>query len=354
MNEVKKNFFRRPSVAQIRNNTKHRGEVFSDFWENILSLKENESITLVGKMYKESSESEFLKRGPAVIVPVRDPKNPNLLPFEIRRKVFNELKDKKILHYSGFVFTPEYLPGYVVDMTPRRVRLNSILEAARIYAYAPYRKEPKPFIPSIQIIERLDTISENQIKKIVGVVKDGAEITEKLPSRTIGKRKYEIKYFHVPVYNDENKFHIAPMIKTNHRCTDKDKETKHSTAKEPDFVSEYRLCEHEIAGYFALADFYKNINKLIPGERHNIIPLRMNMIGIPTPLISKVYDNSLHRVLIKDTPDSDARVPIEADLECILWEGPVKLDYDACFFFQEKGMKLKDFPWTQYGQIKAQ
>ena len=347
MSKQKKKFFRRPSTAEILKSTKNR-EITSNFVENILSLKENESLTLIGKMYEEPDENEFFKRGPLLTIPIQVPEHPKLLPFEIRKQVFDRLKDKEIVHYRGFTFTPEFTPGLVVDSTPRVIRLNDILEGARLYSYAPYSKEKKAFQPSIQIVARYDSLNELQIRNNLGVPKDGAEAILTVTSRTAGARKYRIHFYHIPIVNNESKFHIAPMIKTNHVCEDKDNEIKQSTKKEPDFVSEYRIDEHEIAGYFALMDFYKNINKHIPGERHNVIPLRMNMIGIPTPLICKIYDNSLHRVIIKDTPQSNARELLEADLECIMWKTLHKEGHDSCFFFKEKGMKLKDFKWTTY------
>jgi hypothetical protein len=47
MSEEKKNFFKRPSAAEILRSTDNK-EIKTEFWENITELKENESLTLIG------------------------------------------------------------------------------------------------------------------------------------------------------------------------------------------------------------------------------------------------------------------------------------------------------------------
>lgn len=297
-------------------------------------MKDEESITIEGKLF-EKSPDEFLKRGPVVILPLFLPENKSTLPYELREKIFDALKKKKTLHYSGFAF----MPNYGLDRTPRKIRLNDILEGAKLYTYAPFSEHQEPFKPSIQI---------RAYDSAQGAETSGATIIAKVPSRTQGSRKYKIKFFHIPIADNPQKFLISPMIKTDHVCEDKINELRYATKKDPDFVSEYRLDEHEIAAYFAIMDYYKNLPQHRADAKANIIPLQMNMTGIPTPMLCTMYDRMLHRVLIKETPEGERKTLGEAHLEALLWEGLIKEGYRNSFFFKEHGKKLKDFSWTQY------
>ncbi len=338
MSEEKKNFFKRPSAAEILRSTDNK-EIKTEFWENITELKENESLTLIGKLfpYKFEGPDHFLKSGPLITVPTKEEHNPTLKPYEIREKVFDSLP-KYRLRYAGFTFNPHF----GVDRTSRVIRLNDILEAAKMYAYAPLSEEQVPFQASIQLLEIYDSVE--------GVAEKGASIITKVPSRTKGKGKYTLRLDHVPVADTVEKFNIAYMLKTDHVCEDKRHDIKFPAKSRPEFISEYRMDAHEIVAYFAIIDHYISLarkEKQRTGVLPQIIPIQMNLTGIPTPALCKNYDNLLHRVLLKETPDSNLTTLKEGHIEALLWEGMIKEGYKKCFF-NDTGEKIKDFKWTKY------
>jgi hypothetical protein len=340
MGEQKKKFFRRPSLAEIRNNTNNR-EVKRDFWENLAELKDGESLTLIGNIFpydfKFNEPNYFLKNGPVVTVPTKNIQNPLMLPFKVREETFDSLP-KHRLRYAGFVF----IPHFGVDKTPRLIRLNDILEAAKMYAYAPLSDEQIIFKSSAQIPEIYDSVD--------GVAEIGASFAVKIPSRTKGKGRYEMSVDHVPITDNAQKFEIAYMQKTNHVCKDKSHYKKFPTKSRPRFISEYVIDAHEIAASFAIIAHYTELareQEKETGIRPKIIPLEMNLTGIPTEMFCRVYDNLIHRTLIKPTATADPITPREGHLEALLWEGMIKEGYRKCFFKENEG-SLKDFKWTTY------
>jgi hypothetical protein len=339
MIEVKKNFFRRPTSAEIIKNTNNI-EITDNFWENIAELKNNESLTLVGRLFPEKfpTSDDFLKNGQVVNVPTKDKHHPLMKPYELREQTFDSLP-KNLFSYAGFVF----IPHFGVDKTPRRVRLNDILEAARIYSYAPYSETPKLFIPSIQL-KIYDAVN--------GVFEIGASVNAQVPSRTKGRRKYKMSIDHIPIVDNSKKFNIAYMTKTDHVCEDKTYDLKFPSSNRPGYISEYRMDEHEIAVQYAIIAHYLNLE--VDGKKKpNLIPLDMNLFGIPTIKFSRSYDNMLHRVLLKENPESNPITLNEGHMEPLLWEGLIKEGYRKCFFKSKEG-KVEEFEWTKYVPAEKQ
>lgn len=326
----KKDFFRRPTAAHILKNTNNR-EVKEDFWENIISLKDDESVTLVGRLFAETP-NEFLKRGPVLEVPVFLPENPDAQPWQIRQKIFDDVKNQDVMYFRGFTYTP--MAG--VDFTPRIIRLNELLEGARLYAYAPIK--PANFRPSTQIKNVHDKKPDGK----------GAGLTVVLPSETKGARKYEIEVAHIPLINDGTKYDIAQMTKTEHKCSKKKRDEKYRTRKEPELIAEYVPCMHEFAALYAMMDFYKNRQFYEQNGKRNIIPITMNMTGIPSKLMLKAYDNMLHRVLIKERPDIRPHILHGAELAALPWEGIRKEGYEKTLYLHGLETKLGNFEWTTY------
>lgn len=209
-------------------------------------------------------------------------------------------------------------------------------------AYAPVSNEKILFKPTTEITEIYASLSNTEEK--------GASIIAKVPSRTRKKPKYTIRGDHIPVNDGKEKYSTAYMFRTDHVCEDKRHYLRFPKKKSSRPQEEYLIDAHEAFFYLATISYFINLareEKKETGKRPKIIPLEMNIIGIPTNMMCEAYDTLINRTLIKLSPDSKPITPREGHLEALIWEGVIKEGYRKCFFREWEG-SLNNFKWTTY------
>jgi len=315
----KKDFFKESTISEIEEKTlvgKHVDEL--DSREYVILA----SSLIIPKGYK--SARKFMKHGPEVkprrIYNLEQAVREIRTPVQLREEAFNKIKNS---FYCGYTFMPTGK-----DQRKRKVSLVECLEGARISAYAHQ-------VPGTEIkIKPYDDAKR--------VRQDGAEIIVDVPSRETKQPRVKFKLTSVPIIDSPEKYLISLGIGSNHSCRSKRFNIRYRFSDDKEGSGIVNICAHEIAGYFAIIDYYINNKK-------NLVPLQMSQFAIPSQETVDFYLKLGNNVLVKDqilkTKDK-LRKPNRAEKEIALWSFVKKLGYDRTFY--SKGSRdgnLVDYNW---------
>ena len=315
-----KKYFQEPTATEIRSK-KFTKEINNNLADHILDLSDDEYLIIKDNLIPEEfyeSPGKFMKHGHVVEVPrYRTLENAIKIgktPVQLREIAFNGVINKAC---SGYTFKP--FVG--TDKRTRKVSLTECLKGLKLYSYA--NQEGSTFI---------DVKPYDDARKVEN---EGAEVIVGIPSRREKHDRYKFKFSSVPVSDNKLKFGIAYNISSNHACESKTFKIKYGWANEKESSKEFNFCAHEIAGYFAIIDYYLNKEK-------NLIPLQMSQFAIGTQLTVDYY-NKLNKNCLIQTPDEKRprRLIIRED-EVLLWNLVKKLKHDKTFYAREK---IKGYNW---------
>lgn len=318
---VKKNFFREDTIGEIKSKNKVKINSLYD----ILNLKQNEYTIIssfIPKNYQNSRK--FMKHGQEV-KPIRYYGLEHALkigktPVQLREEAFNQIKNYE---FCGYSFMP-----LGKDKRKRKVSLIECLEGARIFAYSHQKKAP--------IVIR----SYADAKR---VKKEGGEVVAKVPSRTKGERKIQIKLTSVPFKDSLEKYAISLNIGSDHSCPSKRFNIRHKYINDKESSGIVNICAHDIAVYLELIQQEWDKNK-------NMIPVQMCQFAIPTKETVDYYLKLENNVLIYDKNlknKNQLRKPNRAEKEIGLWALVKFLGYDKTFYSKKsRDGDVADYQWV--------
>lgn len=318
---MRKKYFQEPTVAEIRSK-RFVKEVDINLVDYILNLRDDEYLVIKTNLIPEEFYEEprkFMKHGNTVDIPryrsLEEALEYKKTPVQLRQIPFDKLSKKRV--YCGYTFKP--FMG--TDRRTRKVSLVECLKGTKLYMYA-YRDD----------LTSIDVKPYDDAKRIK---KEGAEIIVSVPSRTEKKSRYEFKFSSVPVEDGELKWGVAYNILTNHSCKSKTFNIKYGWVDQKESSREFNFCAHEVAGYFAIIDYYWNKEK-------NIIPLQMSQFAIATQLTVDYYNKLNKNCLIQTPDDKKPRRLIMREDEILLWNLVKRLKHDKTCYARKK---VKDYNW---------
>lgn len=320
---VKKSFFKTPTAAQILKKPRIYHES-NEIVDNIINLKEKEALIITRPLIplKFQDSRKFLKHGDELRIhnynTLEEAIICDILPSTLRGTIISKTKPRPL---SGLTFRP--LVGR--DKLKRKFNLVDILEGTKIYCYA---QDNKKGAPSINVIPYADA---------EGVVRDGALVVLKVPSRTAKASRYKFSFEGVPVSRNSRKHGLAYSIASNHQCEDKRYYIRYKYASDKEASRIVKFCAHDIAGYFALVDHFKS--------KGNKVPMHMNVFPLPTKLTVRLYDNINHNCLIQTKNDETPRKLNVGEKVILLDFALFNLGYKKTFFATSK---LKNYNWKNY------
>ena len=274
-----KDFFKEPSAKEIGDLGTLRG-FSSNLVRNVERLYEDQGGVIEIRLIPEAFDSgrKWMKHGEEVKLrryrTLDDIAHVN--PIELRREAFSKVGNRARGPYS---FKP-----VVGDRKTRRVTLVECMEGAKIFSYV-YQTPKIAGNPSFDIKAYDDA---------QGVARDGAVIVVEVPSRTEKHDKYKFNFMSVPILNNDAKYTIAHSLSTDHVCEHKRYQFRYKSPDDPERSDVIDYCAHDIAGYFATVDHFK--------ENGNFVPLHMNQFAVVTQDAVDYYDRLGFNCLIK-TPD---------------------------------------------------
>jgi hypothetical protein len=147
-----------------------------------------------------------------------------------------------------------------------------------------------------------------------------------------------------PVVDNDWKYLLANSVTSNHVCLDtlhKGKRYKFARDKESSRV--FNWDAHDIAAWYAVIDYCWN-------KEHNIIPLQMSQIPLPSRQFAQIYDLFTHNTLIwtAEKPGHKKELyPLNnAELEILLQNAVITLGHDETLFCESKrDGDLRDYAW---------
>ncbi|MDP3918936.1 MAG: hypothetical protein Q8Q35_03490 [Nanoarchaeota archaeon] len=352
---VKKQFFREPSMAQIRNDSKlievdPRDDTLV---ERLRELSEGEVIVLNSPLYYPDFKSSRMAMKHALdvkshttadqaiqlfkdAVKGRSKKlydiitNNEVNPWMMRQAAFDNLQMPLVGGYSFSPFPPSF-PWQNQDTRVRKVSLVECLEAARISAY-------------VEQVEGVPKIKVGDYTNHSEVAKTGAVVPVKVPSRTKGEGRYTLKMTSVPIVENNNKHSIAWAIGAEGHA-DCGRKLWHFRYSNRPSAKEVVFCAHEIFAYRAIAEHMWKTRKA-EGKKDYKTTMQMNQFVQPTSELIEVYRRTLDSVLVKDPETKDElRKTNKADEEILLWSAVMKYGSEnTCF--RKHGTKLGQEDWN--------
>ena len=329
---AEKAFFREPSVAEIK---KRAGRLFTGDIQQLVTLGEKEFLLIPAYLLTPPSfrkePIKFLKHGPEITVrrfhSITDAAQDATIPLELRRKAFEERKGRNI-DYACYSFAP--VIGN--DKRRRRIALPQILAGARIYAYANQVNwadiKVKPY---------------DDAKK---VEQYGADVVVEVPSSERKSERYKFRFTGVPVADNGTKFALAHSLGTDHTCEFKRyRGIRYPWIDEKEDPRVFNFCKHEVAGWYALLDFYWN-------EQHNLTPLEMSNIAIPSALMVEAHKRTLDSILVEDKTLKEKekdhlRKPNQTEKQILLYRTARAYGHDETLFCDTRRDGLPaEYDWT--------
>ena len=320
----KKTFFREPTAAEIKSIHQVR-EISDDLVDEILEADEQEALIIQGNLIPGNlrGSRHFASRGTPVKLP-----GGNIIealktkfPFQQQREAaFDDVSARR---YNGFSLDPI---EFEVDHRDRRVRkfnLVDCLEGARIYGYV-HQDWQDGFRSEFTVIN-VYSIRNCNIKGAEGVVI--------VPSRTESQRRYPVKYFHLPISNNEHRVGIALQLCTDHSCEDKKYRIGDNAGPDSDPTQAVSFCAHDAAAYLALADYQQ--------DEGNGLLWRLNPFALPQQQAVDFYLRLNNTCLIKTPEDNTIRVLTKQEKEIMLWGLVHKKGYGATFSAEH----VRDLKW---------
>jgi hypothetical protein len=247
-------------------------------------------------------------------------------PVAIRKRDFSKLgeMEEQDINFVGYSFYP--VQG---ERRKRIVPFVWILEGARLFAYAEtmtqgIKVEPYP--------------NSRRVKY------EGADIICTVPSRTPKKPRYRVRLKHAPVEGSTERRAVAWSLTTNMQQEDiphRDYDIRYTYENQREGSDIFRFYPHDIASYYAVIKHF--------AKDHNITPLEMSPLAIPSRMSAEFYNRLNNNVLVYDPTlksKDNLRKP-HLDEKSILIARMVGVyGHDATMFADgARDGKLQDYEW---------
>ena len=328
----KQDFFKVKTAPQmLKQQTK---TIKKNILDEILNINNEEIIIIENDLIKsEERGKKFAKFGHTI----------NLRRFQSYKETMGldaktirdeaideEIKKRNKKAISGITYKPFAGPNNLT----KKFTLTELLKASKIYGYAPWNPKEELFKPTIHV---------KPYDEPLRVSRDGAEIIVRVPSRN-KKPKYEMRFFSTPTRNNAYALNLAMLMTTSHMCKQKEFFIRYTWEFSKERSNIYIWDSHEIAGYFAIVDFYLNPKRRGLKEKKNTTPYNMNLFGHPTHELMKFYDALEHNTLIKGKEDKKPRRLLDIEKEVLLWNSIIhEFGYDAL----NSKQKIKEYEWKK-------
>ncbi|MFC1690613.1 hypothetical protein ACFL0W_00405 [Nanoarchaeota archaeon] len=230
------------------------------------------------RLSRTVANRKFMKHGPEVMFPryrsvdaaVKAMRDQRKVPVYVREEKFDGLKPG---FYCAYSFVP-IIPGN--DKRKRKVPLIEVVDGSKLFAYA-LRQGTGIEITPYSDSERVET--------------DGGTVKVKIPSRTPKRGSYEFIISAIPIVDNDKKYAIANSIVSNHDCADMLHKIRYKYAYEKENSRVFNWDVHDIAGFYAAIQHYLE-------EEHNMIPLAMSQIPIPSQEFIRLHDMLRYNTVI--------------------------------------------------------
>jgi hypothetical protein len=339
----KKDIFGRPSADSIR---KGRKQVVArkNIVERLLDINPETQYLIIDRrlipddfyrmsrkvLTRTEANRKFMKHGEeirfrrfrSIDKAIEGMQEKNKIPLQIRKELYEAAE-------PGFWCAYSFIPIIGNDKRKRKVALTEVLEGAKLYAYA--ERDGR----KIQVRTYADA-------KRVAI--DGGIADIILPSRSPKRQSYEFSLMGIPVTDDSHKYVLANTVISDHSCPDmrhRGKRFRFADDKENSRV--FNWCAHDIAAWYAVVDHYWN-------REHNVVPLQMSQIPLPSRLMADLYQRLTASTLIwtRESPENKANLyPLNnAELEILLQNASIKLGHDETLFCDKRrDGDLRDYAW---------
>ena len=180
------------------------------------------------------------------------------------------------------------------------------------------------------------------------VALDGGIADVVVPSRSPKQHSYEMSIMGFPVVDNDYKYVLANAVISDHSCPGmrhRGKRFRFADDKENSRV--FNWCAHDIAAWYAVMDHFWN-------NEHNVVPLQMSQIPLPSRLMAGLYDRLVHDTLVwtRERHSQKAQLyPLNnAEIEIILHNAVIKLGHDMTLFCSlRRDGHLRDYMWRGMG-----
>lgn len=324
-----KNFFKKKTKTQMLKDEQR--EITDFIVEEILHAKPHETLIVKEDLtpQKYLKDNKFIKFAPTLNLrrfkSYQDAKGQNA-----QKLIEEALRENKKNILSGITYKPFAGPNNLT----KKYTLTELLKATKLYTYAPWQIDEKPFKATTHIKPYDDA------KR---VSRDGAETIVRVPSREIRKPKYEMRFQSTPIHNNNYALNLAMTMTTTHMCKKKEFFIRYTYEFNKERSNIYLWDAHEISGYFGIIDYYANPQKRSSTDKKNLTPYKMNLFGVPTFELIKFYDNLEHNTLIKTKEDKKPRQLSTPEKEILLWRAVNHIGPKAL----AGQNKLTEYNWKQ-------
>ncbi|MFA6073205.1 MAG: hypothetical protein WC758_03765 [Candidatus Woesearchaeota archaeon] len=352
-----KKFFTVPTARQILDHTTKIDvkPLLSEICYAIINSQNGESIRIKGDLLNMHPKT-YKKDGETLIISQHNSSNGSpLRPFELRKDAIQEWLEQEskqhdkdhIIPFSNFAY--KKIDGSLTD----KLSPLHIVKAAKIYSYAQWNLDHVPRID----VKAYDMRGEQFIQLLDSherVSKSGAQLILFVPSRTQRSARYKMRFSSIPVIDDKNKYEIAYNISSTHICEEK----LYGDIAFPRPKTNHTNClldSHEIAGTFAIIDYYMNPHLRNSNDKPNLVPLEMNLTGIPTESFARDLDTLLHRTTILRTYETKEKKLNDAEMNYLLSAILIFTGHDLNLYAspnKESGKKIKEYNWTSMEMYK--
>jgi hypothetical protein len=356
----RKKFFEERSVAEIRSLYLQRAHTQRDLVRKIKNLNpDSDSIVIQsrltpGKYFRGGVDSELaskrniirgryikLKIPKSLTEAIENPRIPLDYREEFMEQAFKGRKEEEI-DFVGFSWNP----FFGKTLKTKQVPFYGGPEGARIIAHSQISRD----LPGI--------VGENAGIEIVPytntprVSKEGGKITLKIPSRTEGHQKYEMKFTNVPLVEATDRFNnpraLIWNLERNYVIWPKDAFWRfaYTPGKNPETSDRDIFIPQDIAAYVSLANYEQKQN-------HNLVPMVVNPFPLPSKKQAEFYMKLKNNVLIFDPKLSSKhhlrklhldeiaillarQAFVEGHNETMYWDWGI-----------EKGGRFRDYDWRK-------
>lgn len=273
------------------------------------------------KFMKHGEEIRF-RRFRSVEKAIQGMQERNRIPLDIRKEIYGQAE-------PGFWCAYSFIPIIGNDKRKRKVALTEVLEGAKLYAYA--EKDGR----KIQVRTYSDA-------KRVAV--DGGIVDIVLPSRRPKRQSYEFSIMGIPVVDNSHKYVLANAVISDHSCPDmRNRGKRYRFADDKENSRVFNWCAHDIAAWYAVVDHYWN-------REHNLIPLQMSQIPLPSRLMADMYQRLTDNTLIWTRERAEKRAQLyplnNAELEILVHNAAITLGHDKTLFCDKRrDGDLRDYGW---------
>lgn len=225
-----------------------------------------------------------------------------------------------------------YVPLIGTDKRKRRVPIIEVVKGAKLYAYSIRNNAPIIVTPYAD--------SEK-------VALDGATVMIDVPSRTPKAGRYKFKEMGIPLVDNDRKYALSStVVVEGHNCGFVLYHFGYKYVDDKEDSHQFTWDAHEIAGHYAMIDYYWN-------EEHNMIPLAMSQIPMPSQKLAEIADVLTYDtvVLTRESPQQKKRAlyPLNrAEIQICLDAAVQKYGHNATLFCDtHRDGPLADYKWRE-------